>query len=145
MTPPPDLVRRFQEALQRAEASGDVEALVALFDPEAELMRLNHLEPARGQEGARRFWQGYLAQFEVVRTEFGPAVLGEHAAAFEWLSEGTLAGGQPIRYRGVSVLEFKGEAVACLRTYYDSAAFLPAGAKVKEGQPTPEDRPQMTG
>jgi hypothetical protein len=53
----------------------------------------------------------------------------EGLAVLEWESEGTLPGGEPIRYPGVSVIEFADGRVGRFSTYYDSAAFLPQGAK----------------
>ena len=51
----------------------------------------------------------------------------------EWVSEGVIAAtGQPFNYRGVSVIEHDGEKAHKFRTYYDSAVFLPGGAKQKE-------------
>ena len=49
-----DVVRRFMEALQAAERTGEVGPLVGLFADDAELSRLGEAEPARGREGAGR-------------------------------------------------------------------------------------------
>jgi hypothetical protein len=38
----------------------------------------------------------------------------------EWTTEATLASGEPIAYRGVSLLEHDGDHVVSFRTYYDS-------------------------
>ena len=51
-------------------------------------------------------------------------IAGDGGAALEWESEGALPTGAPIRYRGVSLLEFAGDRVKRFRTYYDSAAFV---------------------
>lgn len=52
-----------------------------------------------------------------------------HTSVLEWVSKGTLSTSEEITYRGVSVLELSHGKVHRFRTYYDSAAFLPQGAK----------------
>ena len=47
----------------------------------------------------------------------------------EWTGKGELKNGQPIEYRGVSIIEHDGQKVSAFRTYYDSAAFLAPEAK----------------
>ncbi len=119
--------------LQQIEQSRDPEPLVALFSEDAELLNLALTEPMRGTEGARRFWTNYLAAFEAIRSNFHHCLTTETDAVLEWISEGVMAGsGQPFNYRGVSVIEHAGGKVQKFRTYYDSAVFLPGGAKQKE-------------
>ena len=116
------MAQTFAEALRRAEETRDPGPLVALFDEEAELRNLAVAE--RGQEGARRFWQTYLDQFDHIRSRFGDLIEQDGRAALAWTSEGALKGGQPIAYRGVSILEFAGDRVRRFEATYDSAAFL---------------------
>ena len=118
--------RTFAEALQEFERTADPTDLVALFTDDATLTRLD----ARGERGdAEGFWREYRDQFDELSTTFEHAVEGADRAALEWTSSGTLATGRPVRYRGVTVVEFEGESVSRLRTYYDTAAFTapPAG------------------
>lgn len=128
----PTLAETFQRTLQQIEQSGDPTALVNLFTEDCELLNLALTEPMRGREGARRFWGNYLSVFGKVGSQFHHNVETDGSAAFEWVSEGTLADGQPVNYRGISVIEKAGEKVSRFRTYYDSAVFLPGGAKHKE-------------
>jgi ketosteroid isomerase-like protein len=116
------MAQTFAESLQRTEESGDPEHLVRLFAEDAELHNLAIAE--EGIEGARRFWQTYLAQFDRIRSEFSHLIETDGEAALVWTSEGTLKGGHPIRYRGVSVIEFEGDRVHRFETVYDSAAFV---------------------
>jgi ketosteroid isomerase-like protein len=44
-----------------------------------------------------------------------------------------LTNGRPVEYRGVTVIEFDGDAITRLRTYYDSAAFVPLAASAAAG------------
>ena len=112
----------FAKALQQTEESRDPEPLLRLFAEDAELRNLAISES--GQDGARRFWDTYLAQFESIRSEFSHMIEADGQAALVWTSEGTLKDGQPIRYRGVSILEVDGDKVRRFETVYDSAAFV---------------------
>lgn len=120
---------QFMHTLQEIEETGKVESLVALFADDAELINLAMLEPLTGQEGAHRFWQKYLSVFDRIHSEFTNIVENDDTSMLEWVSKGTLSSSEEITYRGISVLEFKNGKVQRFRTYYDSASFLPQGAK----------------
>ena len=131
----------FKSTLQQIEQSRDPQALVDLFAPDAELLNLALTEPMKGGEGAHKFWANYLAAFEKIQSTFHHTTDGEQTgeqtggqtAVLEWVSEGVIAAtGQPFNYRGISVVEHDGEKAHKFRTYYDSAVFLPGGAKHKE-------------
>jgi ketosteroid isomerase-like protein len=117
----------FAKALQRTEETRDPDPLVQLFAQDAELSNYTHRES--GLEGARRFWFTYLEQFDGIRSRFRRLIEADGQAALVWTSEGTLKGGQPIAYSGVSVIGFDGDKVRRFETYYDSAAFLRPGPK----------------
>lgn len=128
-----NLGETFKSTLQQVEQSRDPESLVALFGDDSELLNLALTEPLRGQDGARRFWTNYLSAFATIRSTFHHTTETDKTAVLEWISEGTMATtGQPFNYRGVSVVEHDGEKVHRFRSYYDSAVFLPGGAKHKE-------------
>lgn len=117
-----DRARRFVAELRRFEQDGDPGALAGLFAGDATVQRLD----ARGERtDVEAFWREYRGQFEELSTTFTDAVEGDDQVALEWTTAGTQPGGRPIHYRGVTVLDFKGDAVAALRTYYDTAAFTP--------------------
>ena len=123
----------FMSTLQQAEQSRDPEPLIALFDERSELLTLALTEPLIGVEGARRFWTNYLAAFEQIRSTFHHTIQTDNEAVLEWVGEGVLAAsGQPFSYRGISLLEHEGEHVQRFRSYYDSAVFVPGGAKHKD-------------
>lgn len=127
--------RTFMDALQQAEASNDAEPLVRLFDPAAELENAPRSVTRTGTDGARAFWADYLSAFDRVRSEFTRVLEGDDSATLEWRSDGNLAKtGEPISYRGTSILQFRDGKVSRFATYYDSAAFLPTGAKLS-GEP----------
>lgn len=115
---------RFMQALQRAEEQRAVDELVGLFAADAELRRLSSERAEHGVDGARRFWHDYLHAFERVRSTFPHIVEAGPSVALEWVSEGSLPDGRPIRCLGVSLLELEGEQVKRFRTYYDTAAFV---------------------
>ena len=121
------VTERFIEALSRLEAAREVEPMAALFDAAAELRKLGDQNAQRGPEGARVFWQQYRDAFgTTVQSRFDRKLSCGDCAVLEWQTEGTLADGRPIDYRGVSILEVRGDAIVGFRTYYDSAAFVPA-------------------
>ena len=129
----PNHAETFMSTLQQIEESRDPEPLVALFGADAELLNLALTEPMKGTDGARKFWTNYLTAFEKIRSTFHHHVQTDKEAVLEWVSEGVMAAsGQPFNYRGVSVVEYEGDSVSRFRTYYDSAVFLPGGAKQKE-------------
>lgn len=120
---------RFMQVLQETEQTGELEPLVQLFSENAELINLARTEPLQGHQGAYRFWSDYLSVFEQVRSTFTNVVEGDTTAVLEWISEGTLSTGEPLSYRGVSILDIHNGQVQRFRTYHDSAVFLPQGAK----------------
>ena len=124
-----ETVERFIQTLQQIEQTGDVEPMVAMFTDDAELSNLATPTPLRGREGARKFWQKYLSVFGQIRSKFTHVVENNGVAVLEWISEGVLSSGEPLSYKGASALETDNEQVRCFRTYYDSAVFLPQGAK----------------
>ncbi len=130
MIPADPRAQTFMTALQAAERTSDVGPLAALFAADAECGSIATVEPMRGPDGVKRFWLAYLAAFKTVRSTFVHTCAGGDAAALEWTSEGQLPAGTPVNYQGVSLLEFGPDGkVTRFRTYYDSAAFLPDGAK----------------
>ncbi len=130
----PGMAQTFADALQRTEETRDPEHLVALFADGAELHNLAFGES--GLEGARRFWQTYLDQFDSIRSEFSHFIEQDGQAALVWTSTGALKGGHPITYRGVSVIEVEGDKVHRFETIYDSAAFV-RPADLTEAASTP--------
>ena len=116
---------KFAEALQTIESTRDPAALVALFTSDASLESIAMQQPIRGIDAIAEFWQEYLAFFDKLETTFSSIVATDAISVLEWFSKGVLAGGGDIDYRGVSLLQFKGDQVAVFRTYYDSAAFVP--------------------
>jgi len=118
---PSDNAGRFMKALQDAENGHDPAGLVALFAAGAELGKAGAHGPATD---AAAFWADYLSAFETIRSRFTLVVEEGDRVVLEWVSEGQLAGGGPITYGGVSLVEWEGDTVRRFRTYYDTAAFV---------------------
>lgn len=117
----------FMDALQTLEQNNDPETLAALFTDDASLVRMTH-KTYEGHDDIRRFWSEYLEPFDDLATEFYNVTEDDDGAVLEWETKGSLKGGKPIHYRGVSSLSFSGDKVGAFRTYYDSAAFLSEGS-----------------
>jgi ketosteroid isomerase-like protein len=116
--------RDFADALQRFEQDRDLDAFVPRFADDATLLRPEPGGQESGPDGARRFWQAYLDQFETVASTFGRLVDAERYAELEWVSEGRLRTGHDISYAGVSLLEHDDAgAVVRFATYYDTSPF----------------------
>ena len=126
---------RFIDALQEFERAGDTDRFLELFAEDAALQSLTEHEPLRGQDGAGQFWDGYRSAFKEIRSEFDRVIQGDHTVVLEWHSDGTLADGQPISYRGVSILELADERVQRFRAYYDSAPFANRQARQAAAKP----------
>ena len=124
-----ETAEKFMQTLQQIEENKNVEPLVSLFTEDAQLSNLATPSPLQGKDGARQFWQKYLSVFQRIHSKFTNVVESNGSAVLEWISEGTLTSGEPLKYQGVSIIETVDGKVQRFRTYYDSAAFLPQGAK----------------
>ncbi len=122
--------------LQQIEDAKDPGAMVALYSDESTLWKPSLQHPKEGVEGAQSFWQEYLAPFARIHSSFNNVIEnGDGDIVLEWVGEGELEGGGPIRYTGVSLVRMLEGKVKYFRTYYDSAAFL-MGKSVNEEQPS---------
>lgn len=115
-----DVAQRFVDALAVLERDRDVEPMAGVFGADAELTRLTR----HPQRDAREFWTEYRNMFDTIASTFTHAAEADRVVTLEWIGEGTLATGRPVRYAGVSVLEVADDKVTEFRTVYDSAAFV---------------------
>lgn len=96
-----------------------------LYGDDSRLTRFGASPEHRGRDGAMAFWSEYLNTFERIESRFTAVLEEEGGVVLEWTATGTLTGGHPVDYGGVSILEFDRVTVREFRTYYDSAAFQP--------------------
>jgi ketosteroid isomerase-like protein len=115
-------------ALRGLESTGEVGPLLALFHDDAEIVNLGRTAPTRGREEIEGFWRDYRAAFRSIRSDFLNVIEGETGSVLEWVSRGARANGEPVEYKGVTVLEVEGGRIRRCRTYYDSTVFMPGGA-----------------
>lgn len=120
---------RFADALNRVERDRDLDAFLDQFADGAVLVRPELGSQETGVDGARRFWQAYLDQFQQIGSTFGRLVDAEALSELEWVGDGRLLSGRPVRYAGVSLLEHDSAGkVTRFATYYDTAAFTTPSA-----------------
>ena len=112
--------QQFVEALRQLETTGDADPIAALFAADADLSNPMVKHDGEGKAGAHVFWSRYRASFETVSSTFRTIVAQDDAALLEWVSEGVMRG-QPVRYGGVSVLEFGDTGIVAFRSYFDTA------------------------
>lgn len=118
----------FIRALQQLERTGDVAPLMALFREDAEVVNLGRTESMRGRDEIEGFWRDYRAMFRSIRSEFTHVIEGLTGSVLEWVSRGAKANGEPVEYKGVTVLEVEAGRIQRCRTYYDSAVLMSGGA-----------------
>lgn len=124
-----EIARQFMNALQDAEHGGDIEPLVALFHENAELSNLVLVEPLTGHQQIRRFWRDYLNEFRQITSRFVSVIENDNASVLEWVSEGFLKSGEPLTYRGVTILKIESGKIINFRSYYDSAVLVSKEAR----------------
>lgn len=117
----------FIAALHNAEREHSSDLLVDLFSPEASCANLTH--EAHGLDEVRDFWDAYLAAFIEVASEFNHVIEHPNGFLLEWVAHGILVNGEPIGYRGVSLIDVGPDGIESFRTYYDSAVFVPVAVR----------------
>jgi len=126
-------VQQFADALQQLERTRELEPFLDQFTDDVELLRPEPGSAQQGREGARRYWQAYLDQFEEISSEFGRLEQDGRLAELEWVGRGRSRTGRQISYAGVSLLALDEDGrVRRFTTYYDTAAFLLPDARPGE-------------
>ncbi len=124
---------QFADALNRLERGRDLDAFLDQFADGVLLVRPEPGSHETGVDGARRFWQAYLDQFERIDSTFGRLVDAEALSELEWVGDGRLASGRSVRYAGVSLLEHDSAGkVTRFATYYDTVAFMTPSAAMPD-------------
>jgi ketosteroid isomerase-like protein len=118
------VAERFLTALGALEGDRELDALTALFSDDAELRTSALSRTFHGTEGAREFWRAYRDTFGDMDTTYDTQLADDGAVMLEWETVGESAGGERIRYRGVSVLRVADGHVTAFRAYFDPAALV---------------------
>lgn len=112
----------FIDALSRFEASGELDPIVAMFDPAAEIGNPLTPEPLRGQAGVREFWETYRRMLGPIQSKFRVIIESGSSAVLEWTSHGHAPAGGELVYSGVSVLEFANDKIRRFQAYFEPRA-----------------------
>lgn len=125
--------RRFLDALREIEEHANVDSMVQMFADDAQIWNPELDQPLAGPDGARRFWSDYRDTFAKVHSDFRSIIEGEGKTALEWDSRGTLAaGGEPFRYRGVSIIDWSDDQIVRFAAYFDPRALSVAQLRPAE-------------
>jgi hypothetical protein len=128
------LADSFMRALRACEREGDIEPIVQLFSDRCLVGNVLLHHPFQGKDGARAFWKEYRDSFQEVHSHFNHVNGSGPLMHLEWTSEGVLRNGQPVTYRGVSLLEFDDNRITRFMAYYDSSALV-----IHAGERSPRD------
>ena len=93
-----------------------------IFSDDSELGNVIVPGKFHGREGTRDFWTKYRDTFAEIRSTFRNRIISDGRAALEWTTEAAGWDGQPLRYDGVSILEFEGNKIKRFQAYFDPAA-----------------------
>jgi|GEM_PF-2553843 len=110
---------QFIDALQKLEASRDVDTIAALFSDGAAISSPLVHHDHGGPQQAGAFWTHYRDAFDDIRSEFKTVREIDGTAFLEWQSRGKM-GDQSFEYDGVSVLEEADGKISAFRTYFDT-------------------------
>lgn len=132
-----DLAQEFVEALTKLEGSGDLDALVELFEEDADVSNPLVSDQNQGQDSPERFWRDYRDAFDDIQSDFRHVISQNSTTFLEWQSRGSI-NGQRFDYGGVSVLETKDGRITAFRSYFDPAK-LPAARSAPSSNN--DDRP----
>ena len=98
-------VDEWVEAYRRAWVERDADAAAALFTEDSEYRTQPFLEPHRGQEGVRAYWERVTAAQEDVSVRMGrPFVDGNRVAVEFWTT--MVNDGAPLSLAGCLLLRF---------------------------------------
>lgn len=114
----------FITALRALERDRDVEPLAALYADDAACGNTATNRTFTGPDGAREFWTAYRETFDTIESEFRIQLDSDDAVALEWVSTGTLQGGEEVRYEGVTMVALDGDRIARTTAYFDPRAIL---------------------
>jgi hypothetical protein len=113
------IAKTFIEALRKLESERDVETIVSLFTDDAVIDNVTSLEGKHGTQGAREFWTAYRETFATMASTFRNEIISDNKIALEWETSGAANNGQPLSYKGVSILEVDNQKISRFYAYFD--------------------------
>jgi ketosteroid isomerase-like protein len=117
-------IRKAAAELDEALEAGDIERVVACFDPECRLELLGvRLD---GRQGVRRWLDWVFGHVESLT--FTPRIISVDGDTFieEFEVRGSLPNGRDVHGRWAEVLTYRADLVTSLRLYFDPMDFAPA-------------------
>jgi len=110
MTDVREAARHWARTWQRAWEQLDVEAVVALYAPDAVYWTEPFREPYRGLDGARAYVMGAFGSEHTVTAWFGEPVVDDDRAAVPWWAT-QIENDRPVTLAGTSLLRFNADGL----------------------------------
>ena len=107
---PADAARRWAATWQHAWEALDVDAIVALYHPDAVFSSQPFRPVRRGREGVRAYVSGAFAEEREVRAWFGTPIVDGERAAVEWWAA-LVDEGREVTLAGTSVLRIDADGL----------------------------------
>jgi ketosteroid isomerase-like protein len=107
---PADAARRWAATWQRAWEALDVDAIAALYHPDAVFSSQPFRSVYRGRGGVRAYVSGAFAEERDVRAWFGTPIVDGKRAAVEWWAA-LVDEGREVTLAGTSVLRFDAQGL----------------------------------
>jgi ketosteroid isomerase-like protein len=112
-------VQEFIDALSKLETEQDSAGMLSLFSDDSVLGNVLAPEAFKGRDGAEKFWHDYRSSFGEIKSNFHNRIEASDGAALEWIAQGTSSSGDPVRYEGITVLEFSDTNIKRFHSYFD--------------------------
>jgi steroid delta-isomerase-like uncharacterized protein len=134
MTPltSPEQIRQLVDELYTAWSLHQPERIDAIFTDDGAYEDVGGGRIHRGKEEIKQLLRAAFSWAPDFRVTMVSLIVGENAAATEWVSEGIQTGplgelpasGNSFRVHGASILAFRDGKIAQVTDYYDMASFL---------------------
>jgi ketosteroid isomerase-like protein len=120
--------RQVAEEYWRAEASRDVESVLAMYRPDAEFYPISGV--LKGHAEIRTFYDGMGDTFPGLEVEIVHEISRGDEAALEWEAVLIARDGTRFPIRGVNIIEVSDGLISRMRSYFDPTQFpTPAVSK----------------
>jgi ketosteroid isomerase-like protein len=110
--------RAVAENYWRIECTRDVEAVLACYAPDAELI-VPGLGRLVGHDEIRRFYQASVDRFPKLDVDIVSGIEAGDRGAFEWRASFKDHGGAPFSSKGANIIRIAGDRLQSVHVYYD--------------------------